>query len=141
MLGVRIPGIGVDRADVQPDPEGNVGPGGGMSVAPTWYKLPLHRIPKRLKDKMPREVSRSPTGTPARCIWWMGEGPFVDGELASGLRLRRTSETHGQVEPARVMPLEKFSAQLAKTRNAWRPIPEDPLSPEEVYKKYGQEKR
>lgn len=47
-LGVR-PGIDIDL-DVQGNVEVN---GKGMSVAPTLRSMPLLRIPKRLRDKVP----------------------------------------------------------------------------------------
>ena len=134
MLGVR------NGTDVHPDPKGNVGPGGGMSVAPKWHVMKSHRIPKRLGPQHPKGTPAA-TGRDDRCIWWMGEGPFDDGEVTSELRLHVTDVTqHGHVEPAGVMPLVEFSAWLAKTRDAWRSIPNDPWSVEDVYI-YGQPKR
>ena len=49
----------------------------------------------------------------------MGEGNFQDGALAPGLNFRRDNATHGLVEPATVVPLADFEANLAATRDQW----------------------
>ena len=49
----------------------------------------------------------------------MGEGAFDDGPLALGLVLRRDSAAHGLVEPAEVVPLETYEADLAATQDQW----------------------
>jgi hypothetical protein len=49
----------------------------------------------------------------------MGEGGFEDGPLAPGLNLRRDTATHGLVEPAQVVPLEAYEADLAATQDQW----------------------
>jgi hypothetical protein len=108
-LGVRIPG------DIAVDDSGRVAPGtGGMSVAPAWRSLRSHRIPRRLKD-----FCSDATGPNHIYCWKMGEGEFTDAPLASGLNFRRGSATHGLVEPAEVVPLETYEADLAATRDQW----------------------
>ena len=50
MLGVRV--YPTANHDVKPDGEGQVEPGGGgMSVAPDAAKLPVHRLPRRLRSR------------------------------------------------------------------------------------------
>lgn len=110
-----------------------------MSVAPEWHQMKGHRIPERLGFMHPKGTPAA-TGANSRCIWRMGEGPFENGELTADLHLRKTGEDHGQVEPARVMPLEEFSDRLAETRSAWHPMPNDPWSVKRVYD-YGRAKR
>jgi hypothetical protein len=51
--------------------------------------------------------------------WRMGDGPFQDGPVASGLRLHVTSKIHGVVEPAMAVPLHQYQADLAATQNEW----------------------
>lgn len=120
MLGVRT-GI-----DVKPDKAGNVAPGKGMSVGRAWHELPLMKIPRRLEDKMPNGFP-IPRGSNEPCIWQMGDGPFVDGDLENDLRLRvtPTKPKHAQIEPGVVMPLVELQKRLAGTMDAWHPIDED----------------
>ena len=118
MLGVRT-GI-----DVKPDNAGNVAPGKGMSVGRAWHELPFKRIPRRLEDKMPNGFP-IPMGSNETCIWQMGDGPFADGDLENGLRLRVTQPKHAQIEPGAVMPLVELQKRLAGTVDAWHPIDED----------------
>jgi hypothetical protein len=115
-LGVRIRGAGgTTREDISVDDSGRVSPStGGMSVAPAWRLLPTHRIPVRL-----RPVCPDATGKNSLVCWRMGEGEFVDGPLAPGLNLRKDTAAHGTVEPARVVPLETYEADLAATRDQW----------------------
>ena len=114
MLGARV------ETDVSMDGQGRAQPGKGISVAPAWRELPAHRIPKRLQP-----LARKARGGLDRCIWWTGEGAFVESVLIPGLRLMITGPIHGQVEPAEPMPLEKYQELLASTRNYWMPIAED----------------
>jgi hypothetical protein len=87
---------------------------GGMSVAPSMRDLPLHRIPRRLKDKVPFA-----TGNNVDACWAFGDGAFIAGPLADGLMLRPDSSTHANVEPRETMPLATYRSYLAKTRDAW----------------------
>ena len=49
-------------ADIDVDQQGNVIPTGkGMSVSPGWRDLPLWRIPKRLRNKVPGAVAPNST--------------------------------------------------------------------------------
>jgi hypothetical protein len=108
-LGVRPGG------DITADENGDVAPGtGGMSVAPSWRQLKLHRIPRRLRHIVP-EASGSPQD---RC-WRMGNGPFKVDNVASGLSLRPDTEIHGVVEPSAVVSLEDFQGALAATQGEW----------------------
>ena len=115
-LGVRIRVEGEKKPeDIPLDGSGRVSPStGGMSVSPAWRLLPTHRIPARLKPLCP-----DATGKNGLVCWKMGEGEFVDGPLAPGLNFRRTTANHGLVEPAQVVPLETYEADLAATRDHW----------------------
>jgi hypothetical protein len=124
LLGVRtptdvLPGV---RPDIIPDEDGNVHPmTGGMSVSPSVVKLPPHRIPKRLRlsgvpdargsDKLPYMLH----------VWAMGEGEFVEGQLAPGLYLRLDPQDpqHGLIEPDRIMRLEEYRRFVANTQQTW----------------------
>jgi hypothetical protein len=108
-LGVRVPD------DVQPDADDNVLPyAGGMSVAPAWRKLPIHRIPRRLRSLMP-----AATGSNAAFCWRSGSGTFSTGPFAEDLVLNVDSRTHGTIEPDCKTPISEFRAALARTRECW----------------------
>lgn len=115
-LGVRIRVEGENKPeDIPVDILGRVFPAtGGMSVVPSWRSLPAHRLPARLKHLCPKARGRDDFS-----CWKMGEGDFKDGPLASGLNFRRDTATHGLVEPAQVVPLEIYEADLAETRDQW----------------------
>jgi hypothetical protein len=120
-LGVRLPPD--EHADIPVDAQGAVEPHrGGMSVAPAWRLLPVHRIPRRLRDKFPRAAGKN-----AVVLWRIGEGPFVETTLAGRLVLRPDPDrpqTHGFVEPDAKMPAGDYQDALAATRDQWR-IDED----------------
>lgn len=100
-LGVRTLGR---YLDVHPDANGDIGPGGGgMSVAPDD---PL------LLDgyRRPQEFG----GTGRDPVW---EIRVKDLPAATALRL--TSTSHGQIEPASVMPLGDYQSRLESTQGAW----------------------
>src|SRR5690349_14558695 len=96
-LGVRLPPE--PHADITIAADGTVGPGtGGLSVAPAWRRLPVHRIPRRLRDKFPRAA-----GKDEAFLWRMGDGPFTAGPFADGPLFRPDPGApgrHGLVEPA-----------------------------------------
>jgi hypothetical protein len=111
-LGVRVL---TERADIPVDASGCVSPStGGMSVAPAWRQLPAHRVPARLKHLCPKARGQNDV----HC-WRIGNGEFVDGPLASGLNVRLDSATHGLVEPADIVPLDIYEADLAATLHQW----------------------
>jgi hypothetical protein len=87
-----------------------------MSVAPAWRQLPLHLVPRRLKGLRPAAVGKN-----SLAIYRKGDGPFVQGPFADGLRLYPdpSKSNHGVVEPVRVMPLQEYQAALAATRSDW----------------------
>jgi hypothetical protein len=112
-LGVRLPPD--PKPDITPDSNGVVRPGtGGMSVAPAWRRLPLYRIPRRLRHLVPQAH-----GKDEDACWTMGDGPFADGTLAAGLALRVDSARHGLVEPDGEMTVEAYQEALAATRDHW----------------------
>ena len=112
-LGVRVPPA--HRSDIVPDASGFVSFGtGGMSVAPAWRDLPLHRIPSRLRD-----LVQGARGKNSLCCWKMGEGEFAAGSVAARLLLRLENARHGLVEPAQKMSLDDYQADLAATRDQW----------------------
>lgn len=108
-LGVRH-GI-----DISVDDEGTVITNGeGMSVSPLWRKLPLHRIPKRLGDKV-----AGARGPDTNHCFSAGSGIFCSGAFAAGLTLRVDRAHHGTLAPVNAVPLESYEASLAATRHLW----------------------
>jgi hypothetical protein len=113
-LGVRVGGG--PNTDIPTDADGNVSPNaGGMSVAPNWRDLPVHRIPIRLKTKFPPA-----TGRDDDACWRMGEGPFVNAAVLDGLVLRIDRPTHGCVEPSQLMSLDDYRGYLVATQKHWK---------------------
>jgi hypothetical protein len=101
--------------DIPVDDSRRVSPStGGMSVAPSWRSLPPYRVPARLRHLCPKARGRDDVS-----CWKMGEGDFEDGPLAPGLNFRRDTATHGLVEPAQVVPLDAYEADLAATQDQW----------------------
>ena len=118
LLGVVTPDGGPPGAapDVIPDQRGHLTPGsGGMSVAPTAADLPAHRLPARLRD---RGVFKA-RGDDKLLVWSLGIGPYLDGPVAEGLRLRLDSDAHALVEPIVDMHVDEFRQHLAATVNDW----------------------
>jgi hypothetical protein len=115
-LGVRVPPAA--NPDLPVDPQGSVRPGsGGMSVAPAWRLLPIHRIPRRLRPRFPRAA-----GSNQLFCWRMGEGAFAAGPVVAGLDLRpdpHHAARHGFVEPSHEMKLLDYQAALAATQPHW----------------------
>jgi hypothetical protein len=113
MLGVRLPPH--PRADVHPDPSGNVGPvGEGLSVAPNLTALPPSLVPERLRDKRP-----GARGTNALRVFRAGNGSFVRAPLGSTLELLPTTSKHGVVQPIRPTPIQGYEKELAATQGHW----------------------
>lgn len=113
-LGVR-PGI-----DIFVDAEGNIVLNEtGMSVAPEWRKLPITRIPKRLRNIVPGAIGANNTS-----CYRLGAGPFTRGIVAAGLELRPDPGTsivdHGVIAPIQVVPFEVYQSDLANTRGIWQ---------------------
>ena len=115
-LGVRVPPD--EHADLAVGAEGMVEPRtGGMSVAPAWRRLPVHRIPRRLRGKFPRAAGKNDV-----FLWRMGDGPFTEGPFADRLLFRTDPEqpnAHGFVEPGATMPVGEYQEALAATRERW----------------------
>jgi hypothetical protein len=111
-LGVRF-GDG-PHDDIPIDADGNVHSGKGMSVVPAWRLLKFHRIPRRLRSKVPQA-----TGKPEDACWRMGEGPFSDGPVAMHLTLITESSEHGVVSPDAAIPSVTFVEALVATRDSW----------------------
>jgi hypothetical protein len=108
-LGVR-PGI-----DINIDAAGNVMlDGSGMSVAPEWRSLELHRIPNRLGSIVPgARGSNNPYCFTAGC------SAFQRDSFAPGLELIPDNSTHATISPVAAVPLAQYEADLAATRPAW----------------------
>lgn len=124
-LGVRVPAgpggaAAPDRVDIHPDAQGFVAPGEGMSVAPDWTKLPLHRVPMRFLASVP-----GARGSDRLRVWTHGEGPFIRSMVAQGLRLRPDREDHGVVEPAARVQLRVYVEDLHRTASSWTLIDEE----------------
>jgi len=112
-LGVRV-GNGPND-DLPVTNTGEVVPGsGGMSVSSSWRFLPIHRIPRRLRVKLP-----SATGNNSLSCWSMGTGEFSAGAVGGGLVLRADSTSHGLVEPAERTHLDSYLKNLTATRDEW----------------------
>jgi hypothetical protein len=115
-LGVRVPPD--ENADVAVGADGMAEPRtGGMSVAPAWRLLPVHRIPRRLRAKFPRAAGKN-----GIVLWRTGDGPFTEGPFADGLFFRPDPEKptrHGFVEPAVQMPVDEYQVALGATRDRW----------------------
>lgn len=105
-LGVRA------DVDIPVDDSGLVRPGlGGLSVSPNdALNLPRHRLPPEHG------------GTGKDPIWRIGEE-----ELGSDLAYRPDpdDETHGFIEPARIMTFVAFQAGLAGTASRWLSVEEE----------------
>jgi hypothetical protein len=113
MLGARLPPD--NRADVQPDAEGNVARGGeGLFVAPNLKALPPFLVPKRLRDRRPGAV-----GSNDLRLFRLGEAPFEPSNIAEELELQPTSTTHGVVRPRARMQVHHYQARLAATKPRW----------------------
>ncbi len=112
-LGARIGALPED--DIPSDDVGRVHPGyGGMSVAPSWRELEVHRIPKRLKHAV-----ADARGSNRDACWRMGTGPFESGPVTEQLHLHKDSEVHASVEPETAMTAAQYIAALVATRDQW----------------------
>jgi hypothetical protein len=107
-----------DHADITVGEDGMVEPyTGGMSVAPEWRLLPVHRIPRRLRAKFPQAAGKN-----AVILWRMGDGLFSPGPFADRLQFRPDPVkpgSHGLIEPATRMPDTEYQRALAETRDQW----------------------
>lgn len=113
MLGARVPPH--PRADVLPDPDGNVGPiGKGLSVAPSLRVLPQVLVPERLRNKRP-----GARGSNNLRVFRLGEGTFVRAPVGDSLELLPTSPEHGVIQPVRTTPLSEYQKHLATTQTLW----------------------
>ena len=105
-LGVRIP------EDIAPDEKGLVRPGtAGMSVAPSsMWNIPNYR--------RPRGMHRGSTGPSGDFIYAIAEAAIPAVRLA----IRSDPEQpqrHAFVEPATLVELSTYEANLASTRADW----------------------
>jgi len=99
-LGVRTEG---KQVDIQPDAEGKVHPGAGMSVAPDDpLLLPQHRRPAAYG------------GTGLDPVW-----AILDDDLPDSLSYLADAIDHGVVEPAVVTSLADYREALASTQPSW----------------------
>ena len=109
-------GLGVrHNIDINIDEAGNVIlDDNGMSVAPAWRNLELHRIPKRLGVIVP-----GARGSNATYCFTVGTGPFYRAQFAQGLELIPDTDTHAAVAPTSAVPLTQYEANLTATRPDW----------------------
>ena len=108
-LGVR-PGT-----DINTDVAGNVVlDDNGMSVAPTWKSLELHRIPKRLGT-----IVSGARGSNNTYCFTTGTGLFQRGPFAQGLELVPDTAIHATVAPVAAVALAEYEANLVATRSDW----------------------
>jgi hypothetical protein len=109
-LGVR------PNVDIDLDPQNNVLVNGkGMSVAPNWRDININRIPKRLRPKLPGAGGSNNT-----FCFRTGAGPFQQGVFANGLTLEPDSAKHGNVAPAKFVPMATYEADIVATRPDWQ---------------------
>jgi hypothetical protein len=96
----------------------------GMSVSPSPDYLPLHRIPKRLKQVVPIDLG-IPRGKNTLVCWRTGEGAFADSRFDVGLlfHLDPDNANHGLVGPDAVVALADYRAALGKTHPNWTLVP------------------
>lgn len=85
-----------------------------MSVAPDWRKLYSYQIPRSLRHIVP-----TATGPAVDRVWRFGETEFLEGIVADNLKLRSDRPQHGMIEPAATVPVAKYRADLAATRDQW----------------------
>jgi hypothetical protein len=113
MLGPRVPPH--PRADVHPDPGGNVGPiGEGISVAPNLTALPASLVPERLRDRRP-----GARGSNELRVFRAGSESFVRAPLGTALELFPNKPKHGVVQPMQPMPIKDYEQALAATQDHW----------------------
>jgi hypothetical protein len=114
--------------DITPDTAGYVAPpvGGsaaeGMSVAQSWFEMPPHRIPKRLRDVAPFDAEVA-AGRDDFKIFSHGAGAFQTCPVAQGLHLHITATRpwpHGILAPAQRMQLADYRTAIAGTRSDWQ---------------------
>jgi hypothetical protein len=112
-LGVRVGPI-ENGCDIDPDGDGFVNPGNGMSVSASVEALPPHRLPGRLQKKYPERFPEA-TGPNGLQCWWMGEGAFVAERVADRLRLLLDPDDpkrHGLVEPDDRMKIDDYETAV-----------------------------
>jgi hypothetical protein len=108
-LGARV------GTDINTDVAGSVVlDDNGMSVAPAWRDLELHRIPKRLGTLVPGARGSNNT----HCFT-TGAGPFQRDSFVPGLELIPDTPIHAAVAPFAAVPLAQYQADLAATRPGW----------------------
>ena len=113
LVGTGARTLGVRPGEIPVDAQHMVQPfTGGMSVAPAWRQLPVHRIPPRLGVQGAR-------GNDQDACWRMGDGSFGGGPFVGQLQLTVDTPRHGMLEPAVAMPHADYIQELADTQPAW----------------------
>ena len=109
-------GLGVrSGVDILIDEAGNeILDGNGMSVAPEWRKLELHRMPKRLGSIVP-----GARGSNSTYCFTTGEGSFQREQFATGLVLIPDTPIHATIAPIAVVPIQEYESLLAFNRPDW----------------------
>jgi hypothetical protein len=111
--------LGVRPKEIDVDPDGMTEPGRrkGMSVSPSIDAIPPLLVPPQYAN-----IVEGPGGKKSHRVWTMGQGEFMDGPFAAGLRLCCTSHRHGVAEPECRMHHEEYAQALANTQTDWRVI-------------------
>lgn len=112
-LGVRIPPIIPPDVDICSTTGYVLANRKGMSIAPNWRSLPVHRIPVRLQPHFPAAIGSNRY----RC-YRLGAYRFEDCVISS-LLVHFAEKGHGTICPQADMPADQLRVALAATRTEW----------------------
>lgn len=112
-LGVRFPPVAPADVDLCPATGKVLANRKGMSIAPDWRNLPVHRIPVRLQPRFPAAVGSNRY----RC-YRLREFEFVDCSI-SQLLVLFVGQGHGVICPRVDMPADQLRVALSETRAEW----------------------
>jgi hypothetical protein len=115
-LGVRPPD-GVKKCDVDLCPTRKtvvLANGKGMSVASSWRKLPLHRIPKRLEKQ-----AKGATGRNDCSCFKLADFEYKDFDITESLKHTAGKSAHGLIHPVSEINIVDLQGELAATQKMW----------------------
>lgn len=112
-LGVRFPPNSPSDVDVCESTDDVLANGKGMSIAPHWRALPVHRIPIRLQPRFPAAIGSNRY----RC-YRLGAIRFENCEV-SQLLVHFAGRSHGTICPKVSMAKDQFRVALSATRTDW----------------------